>query len=162
MDKALDTNHPLVLRAHPPGVQNRGNLRPPTRLQGAYGILPKCPRSQLVQPTHTSTGRDSQQQKSKTKAAADFKRWLGTLAATDIVLYTEGSQLQPGATGYGYVAYRGLVKLTGGKGMLGAAEVFDAEAEGAQHSLQAMLGLQAVRDTAPTCIHVCLDNTAVI
>ena len=47
--KLLDTNHPLVLRAQaPPRRTNRGNPRPPTRLQGAYGILPKCPRPQLV------------------------------------------------------------------------------------------------------------------
>jgi hypothetical protein len=44
-----------------------------------------------------------------------------------------------------------------------AAEVYDAEVEGARHGLQAVLNLLAAQDTAAaTRVHVCLDNTAVI
>ena len=112
-----------------------------------------------MQPTYQSANKDNQQ-KSKAEAAAEFKCWLRTLPAADIVLYTDGSQLRPNATGYGYVAYQGTNKLVSGKGRLGAAEVYDAEAEGARHGLQAVLDLPAIQSV--TRIHVCLDNTAVI
>ena len=57
------------------------------------------------------------------------------------------------------MAYQGPNKLLSGKAKLAAAEVFDAEAEGARHGLRAILELPQAETAS---IHVCLDNTAVI
>ena len=65
-----------------------------------------------------------------------------------VVLYSDGSKLESGATGAGYVAYQGAIEVTRRAIPLGTgAEVFDAEA------IAALAGVEAVM--APPNGHVC-------
>ncbi|EFY94393.2 reverse transcriptase, RNaseH [Metarhizium robertsii ARSEF 23] len=79
------------------------------------------------------------------------------ISPDELVVYSDGSQLPGGATGYGYAVHQNSVTICEGSGRLGPAEVFDAEAAGALEGLRAAV---KIPDASDNPIVVCLDNLA--
>ena len=91
------------------------------------------------------------------EAAAKRIQDLGPL---DVAVYTDGSRLDAGA-GYGFVVYRGRVKIAEGSGSAGeATDVYDAEVLGATEGLQAATAEDAPGVGHVRRIHIFLDNHA--
>ncbi|KAM4066776.1 endonuclease-reverse transcriptase domain-containing protein [Hirsutella rhossiliensis] len=67
----------------------------------------------------------------KTQAARDFHSWLRVCPEDTLIVYTDGSQSEDGACGYGYSVWLGPSEVTYGSGRVLLAEVYDAEVEGA-------------------------------
>ncbi|KID81346.1 reverse transcriptase [Metarhizium guizhouense ARSEF 977] len=138
--KSLDLAHPLaqrtdltpIVRAVKRSCQVRGGGFK-TRLERTALLLPDCPRPTLVQAGDTAA--TALQTKNKDESAADFLRWLEGIPPDEPVVYSDGSQLPGGATGYGYVV----------------------------HQNSALEGLRAavkIPDASDNTIVVCLDNLA--
>lgn len=163
----LDADHPLVQRMQTP-VRARGRLagtafRPRTRLQVAAQEFPGFDRP-ILPPLHFTPGcrKDPTEGLDKRLAAIAFEKWWANLPASDIVAFTDGSQMQD-LLGYGFAIYRpgggeGELVGSGCASLNPCAVVFDAEALGALRGLQHAIRL-ADRDVR---IWVCLDNTAAI
>ncbi|KAI8648851.1 Endo/exonuclease/phosphatase domain-containing protein [Fusarium sp. Ph1] len=114
---------------------------------------PGCPRPLLLphRPPEPKPERGS-----KSEETELFLRWLATTPPEAAVVFSDGSRTSNGATGYGYVVYRNNAVIAEGKGRLGRAGVFDAEARGALDGL-----VRAVTITPKEApIAVCLDNTS--
>ncbi|EXU94857.1 reverse transcriptase domain protein [Metarhizium robertsii] len=133
--KSLDLAHPLAQRTAPTpivrAVKQSCEVRGggfKTRLERTALFLSDCPR-----PTVEGISPD------------------------ELVVYSDGSQLPGGATGYGYVVHQNSVTVCEGSGRLGPAEVFDAEAVGALEGLGAAV---KISDASDNPIVVCLDNLA--
>ncbi|KAK2005706.1 hypothetical protein LZ32DRAFT_499277, partial [Colletotrichum eremochloae] len=73
------------------------------------------------------------------------------------IIYSDSSKDPDGATGFGFVIYRGRKRVAQGCGRLGLAEVFDSEAEGARAGLR-----RALLTPQSQPIHIFIDNTSVI
>ncbi|KJZ69979.1 hypothetical protein HIM_10624 [Hirsutella minnesotensis 3608] len=165
--KALDEAHPLVKRtSRPQGPAMTTNKlikmkyrKPPrpfrTRLRRTDEMLPSCPRPALLERLFTDEQNAPLQSASKTETAKKSRFWLQALSPRTLAVYSDGSRSEDGHVGYGYVVHRDGSTVLSGKGCLGPAEVFDAEAKGALEGLKAALSLP---DT--DCIFVCLDNLA--
>ena len=97
---------------------------------------------------------------SKEEGARDFKLWLAQLPAKDIIIFSDGSQAEDGAVGWGLAIFTGSALHSTGCGRLGLAEVFDAEISGA------LAGLQTTVQFFPPNIsqkyYVCIDSTSAI
>ena len=160
--KSLDLAHPLAQRTACPkivrGVKKSIQSRPGafrTRLERTAALLPDCRRPRLITTSYSTT--TPLQLKSKEDTAADFLQWLKQDSEGKLIVYSDGSQLPGGATGWGYTIHQNGKTIREGSGRLGPAEVFDAEATGALEGLRAAANLP---DTANTPIVVCLDNIA--
>ncbi|KJZ69665.1 hypothetical protein HIM_10938 [Hirsutella minnesotensis 3608] len=148
--KALDEAHLLVKRTSRPKIpvatankliklEHRKSPQPfRTRLRRTDEMLPSCPRPALLQRGFSEAQNAPLQSASKTETAKEFRSWLQALSPRSLVVYSDGSR-SDGA----------------GKGHLGPAEVFDAEAKGALEGLKAAASLPDA-DRVP----VCLDNIA--
>lgn len=139
--RTLDDRHPLVARL---GKAN-------TRLATTAALAPPYPNKALLPP-----GPPLPPMVGNPLDAAYAIQNLPNMASK---VYSDGSKLQNGQTGYGFVVYQGGYKIASGSGNMGVrAEVFDAELEGAVKGLQSVTaspGLQVC-----PAVYVLLDNTA--
>ena len=126
-----------------------------SRLERTAALLPDCPRPRLIQNNYVTTA--PLEAKSKEDAAVEFLQWLKHHSEGKLIVYSDGSQLLGGATGWGFTINQNGKTLHEGSGRLGPAEVFDAEATGALEGLRAAA---EIFDAAETPIVVCLDNIA--
>ena len=68
---------------------------------------------------------------SKEIAAKEFQEWLSRTSIEDAIIFTDGSQAENKAVGWGFAFFIGNTLHSVGHGRLGPAEVFDAEICGA-------------------------------
>ncbi|XP_044715241.1 RNase H domain-containing protein [Hirsutella rhossiliensis] len=92
---------------------------------------------------------------SPTRQGADFNSWLRVCPEDTLIVYTDGSQSEDGACGYGYSVWLGPSEVTYGSGRVLLAEVYDAEVEGAlegfeRHSRGPQDPGPAVPDSSPS------------
>ncbi|KAM4067395.1 endonuclease/exonuclease/phosphatase [Hirsutella rhossiliensis] len=165
--KALDEAHSLVQRTSRPKapavtVHKLIKLKyqkPPqpfrTRLRRADEMLSSCRRPALLQRGLAEERTAPPQSASKNETAKKFRNWLQALSPRTLVVYSDGSRSAEGQVGYGYAVHRDGSTVLSGKGRLGPAEVFDAEARGALEGLKA-----ALSHPETDRIFVCLDNLA--
>ena len=139
--RTLDDRHPVVVRL------NKTN----TRLAATAALAPPYTNRKLLPPGPPLPPMAGN--------PLDAKRAVAALPNMAINVYSDGSKLPGGQTGYGFAVYQGGHKVASGSGSMGTqAEVFDAELEGA------VKGLQVVT-TSPglgvcSAVYVLLDNTA--
>jgi ribonuclease HI len=91
------------------------------------------------------------------------ERWIQSLPDFTILLYTDGSKLEDGRTGSGWVTYcvgNGVARrISAGHCHLGTrAEVFDAELHAAQEALNTLQHL----DTPVATAYLCVDNQSAL
>jgi ribonuclease HI len=91
------------------------------------------------------------------------ERWIRSLPDFTILLYTDGSKLEDGRTGSGWVTFcvgNGVARrISAGHCHLGTrAEVFDAELHAAQEALTTLQHL----DTAVATAYLCVDNQSAL
>ncbi|KAM4060906.1 reverse transcriptase (RNA-dependent DNA polymerase) [Hirsutella rhossiliensis] len=165
--KALDEAHPLVQRTSRPKapvvtanklIKLKYQKQPQpfrTRLRRADEMLSSCPRPALLQRGFAEEQTAPLQSASKHETAKKFRDWLQALSPRTLVVYSDGSRSEEGHIGYGYAVHRDGSTVLSGKGRLGTAEVFDAEAKGALEGLKAAVSLPETDR-----IFVCLDNLA--
>lgn len=162
--KSLDPSHPLAQRSPLGGavvreIKQAYQIRRAaykTRLERTALLIPNVPRPILLKPRHkpaTLTLR----LKNKEETTAEFLKWLRIVSTETLIVYSDGSQLPDGATGYGYIVQQNNTTICEGSGRLGPAEVFDAEAVGALEGLRAAVNTP---DASDSQIVVCLDNQA--
>jgi len=100
----------------------------------------------------------------KTTSLQELHRnWIGSLPDHTIVIYTDGSKLDSGATRCGWVIYnvgnQQLFRVKEGSCHLGSrAEVYDAELYAVQEATTALLTTTIPHSTA----FICIDNQAAI
>jgi len=91
------------------------------------------------------------------------QKWLHSLPDHTIIVYTDGSKLESGATGCGWVIFnignQQLFRIGEGSCNLGnRCEVYDAELHAVQEAASALFTITAPRST----IFFCIDNQAAI
>jgi ribonuclease HI len=91
------------------------------------------------------------------------RKWICSLPDHTIVIYTDGSKLDTGATGCGWVIFnvgnQQLFRMKQGSCHLGSrAEVFDAELHAVQEAAAALL----TTAIPPSRVVICIDNQASI
>ncbi|KAK2933578.1 Ankyrin repeat [Fusarium oxysporum f. sp. vasinfectum] len=163
--QAVHKDHPLAARAQREMWKKRfhnrrpaGALKPPqTRLQRASMLPETFPRPRQALGKRLTAAVSVTNNRNKKEAAKEFQQWQKDLPDTHLVAFSDGSQDERGAVGWGYAIYRDGRKIAQGKGRLGIAEVFDGEAEGARNALK-----RACQIDAGAQIHICIDNTSVI
>jgi ribonuclease HI len=163
--QAVHKDHPLAARAQREMWKKRfhnrrsaGALKPPqTRLQRASMLPETFPRPRQALGKRLTAAVSVTNNRNKKEAAKEFQQWQKDLPDTHLVAFSDGSQDEKGAVGWGYAIYRDGRKIAQGKGRLGIAEVFDGEAEGARNALK-----RACQIDAGAQIHICIDNTSVI
>ncbi|KJZ69944.1 hypothetical protein HIM_10667 [Hirsutella minnesotensis 3608] len=118
-----------------------------------YTYQTEVPKTAAALPDQTAAYRrnDIELPKTYSIAARKFRDWLQALPPRTLVVYSDGSRSEEGHVGYGYAVHRDGSSVLSGKGRLGPAEVFDAEARGALEGLKAALSLPG-----SDCIFVCL------
>ncbi|KAL5601476.1 uncharacterized protein BROUX77_005725 [Berkeleyomyces rouxiae] len=95
----------------------------------------------------------------KTKEGYDFSPLRKAAATRDILVYSDGSKLDDGRTGWGFVIFQGGHLLGSGRGSLGTNhEVYDAEIAGALFGLR--MALRTPCTYLANNILVILDNQA--
>ncbi|KAF7532988.1 hypothetical protein G7Z17_g13581 [Cylindrodendrum hubeiense] len=134
--QSLDPRHPLTARTVIPTPRPGQKPVYKTRLQRTALLLPPSPRPDLLQRNYSPVQLHIQP---KDIAVPAFLAWVETLAAIDLIVYSEGPDPpeEPRATG--------------------PVEVFDAEVAGA------LAGLRHATSLVPepgAQIYVCLDNTS--
>ncbi|RKL21541.1 hypothetical protein BFJ72_g14827 [Fusarium proliferatum] len=166
--KSLDEAHSLASRTRPPtqptyyDLIKRGHQRQTenvfrTRLRRADELLAPCPRPKLIQRCFRQEEIAPLQTASKEKTTSAFLYWLQSLGPLTLAVYSDGSLSSEGAASNGFTIHQNNVPIFIGRGRLGPAEVFDAEAIGALEGLKAALNL---REVATQNIYICLDNLA--
>ncbi|KAM4066751.1 RNase H domain-containing protein [Hirsutella rhossiliensis] len=139
-------------------LQNLSNTR--------RGIPPRSTRHAVtacVLPIlYTAPMYETRRGPSTLQAARDFHSWLRVCPEDTLIVYTDGSQSEDGACGYGYSVWLGPSEVTYGSGRVLLAEVYDAEVEGALEGLRAALTWSPRTPDQQWPIVVCLDNTAAI
>ncbi|KAK5996418.1 putative RNA-directed DNA polymerase from transposon BS-like protein [Cladobotryum mycophilum] len=105
-----------------------------------------------VSPTHN----EALSRKHKEKATELLNQWVSEVRDY-LIVYSDGSQLQDSATGWGFVILRDSQLLQNGHGRLGLAEVYDGEIRGALEGLRAAAQIQNGEK-----ITVCIDSTAAL
>lgn len=162
----VDDLHLLASRVLPPkilrgkGAGGRQCIK--TKVQATAALLPDTRRPLIIPPRFTNrTNLDPTQGATKEEAAEAFREWLNTLSDRDIVIYSDGSQLELGKVGYGFAIYtRSHCEETGWGRLHPISEVFDAEAVGAWMGLQTAIAGRL--DVNKGQVWVCLDSTNVI
>ncbi|KAL5596400.1 uncharacterized protein BROUX77_007084 [Berkeleyomyces rouxiae] len=142
---SLDSAHPLVTRA---------DASPETRLGRTLSLIEhKPPRPKLMPSPKTA------QPTKKTKEGYDFSPIRKAAATRDILVYSDGSKLDDGRTGWGFVIFQAGHLLGSGRGSLGTNhEVYDAEIAGALFGLR--MALRTPCTYLADKILVILDNQA--
>ncbi|KAM4065781.1 RNase H domain-containing protein [Hirsutella rhossiliensis] len=171
--RSLDERHPLTPRMSilpTPGreLMKRHGMRAPraaqkqhaSRLLRLHQMTAHAPRPRLLPPAPPQP--DPTGGVDKTQAARDFHSWLRVCPEDTLIVYTDGSQSEDGACGYGYSVWLGPSEVTYGSGRVLLAEVYDAEVEGALEGLRAALTWSPRTPDQQWPIVVCLDNTAAI
>ena len=93
--------------------------------------------------------------------AAAFSEWKRAQNPRDFLIFSDGSKLDDGRAGAGWVLYRGEHRISSGHAPCGQyAEVFDAEASALVLDLQAATSHLAAG--AANNLWACLDNAAVV
>ncbi len=98
----------------------------------------ECPRPQLLL-RDWPVGPPDPPVPDKKTATSQHLRWLTSLTDSDLVLYSDGSQLTLEGqirTGWGFVAWRAGRVIHRHSGALAKAEVFDVEAQAAREAVQ--------------------------
>ncbi|EED15789.1 conserved hypothetical protein [Talaromyces stipitatus ATCC 10500] len=98
--------------------------------------------------------------RTKEQAADNFQIFLQSIPENDIIIYSDGSKLDSGQTGGGFVGFQANSQILRHSFPLGPnKEVFDAEAEAARAGLEAA----AAHPTAQRAsnLWICLDNLEV-
>ena len=128
---------------------------PPARIENSnpLALLPWHPPKNPWPPPATGHDRHAQ--------AAAFSEWKLAQNPQDFWVFSDGSKLDDGRAGAGWVLYRGEHRIASGHTPCGQyAEVFDAEAS------SLALGLQAATTHLAACaannLWACLDNAAVV
>ena len=166
--KKLDGRHPLVRRVdrgtQRPGAKKEtrllrlSKLAGPTEAHDPLALPPWVPRADR------KDGRIGYVEGLPPKEAARrFRRWAARLPPRDIVVYSDGSQVQAPtrAAGAGWAICQGPGHPVTEKGRLPLprAEVYDAEAVAALRGLAAVC--RSVRAGFADNVYVCLDNLEV-
>ncbi|KAK5994259.1 putative RNA-directed DNA polymerase from transposon BS-like protein [Cladobotryum mycophilum] len=126
----------------------------PSRLERTAALIDaKCPRPRLLL---KDTKAITDPFPSKEKATELLNQWASE-ARDYLIVYSDGSQLQDSATGWGFVILRDGQLLQSGHGRLGLAEVYDGEIRGALEGLRAAAQIQNGEK-----ITVCIDSTAAL
>ena len=126
--------------------------------------FPEITRPVLAAPQYTpGCLEDPTRDFDKNTAHKAFQEWLNQVSERDIVIYSDGFEIEENGiryVGFGYAIYQGTQAIHTGKGSISSvAHVFDAEAIGALKGLQRAafchtLGTQR--------IWLCIDSTSVI
>ena len=119
----VDDKHPLVRRITPPLItRGRGTgsrQRPKTKVQRLGALLPPVLRPSLT-PPHFSPGcrQDPTGGVDKETASRSLLAWWQALPASDIIVFSDGSEQHDGGrrVGYGYAIYRGRTQVATGSG----------------------------------------------
>ncbi|KAM4058240.1 reverse transcriptase (RNA-dependent DNA polymerase) [Hirsutella rhossiliensis] len=126
-------------------------------LRRADEMLSSCPRPALLQRGFAEEQTAPLQSASKHETAKKFRDWLQALSPRTLVVYSDGSRSEEGHIGYGYAVHRDGSTVLSGKGRLGTAEVFDAEAKGNEEAdalAKAGASLPEPADGEPTLAHL--------
>lgn len=147
--RRLDPYHPLRCRAHKPTQHNIG-----TRFSRT---LFELPISEKVDPLRIPPWEMQTAEKSllwnngsnfnpRASISENFSTFLGTINQSDILVYSDGSKLTNGNTGWGYVIFQIGRRVCSGSGPLGnTIEVQDAEVHATLHGIRAALSLPSAR-----------------
>jgi ribonuclease HI len=159
--RIVDPQHPLAKRAESVCIDQRHR----TRVQRLGQLIPAAPRPQLAPPYFSPGSRENPTTgKTKEEAAKAFKLWWATLPATDITVFSDGSEKTVDGehkVGYGFAVYQGTQQIGTGYGALNPlSHVFGAEAVGAWRALQYTLRLPL--QFSSQRIWMCIDSTSVI
>lgn len=156
----LDDRHPVRRRLCKP--------QPTTPRLRLHNLRPSClegletVNSLLFPPWQPGTLRNRARIcPNRQTAPQDFQAWVANWAPLSMLLYTDGSQQQSGASGAGWFGTWGseAIEVTQGHIHLPGHEVFDAEAAGALAGLHATFScFQAAYSSN---LHVLLDNQEV-
>lgn len=167
--QTTDNNHPLTHRIPSQRIgrgRGAGGLQQPkSKVQRIGLVLPPAPRPALTPPHYSKDCRtDPTRGQEKKKAAAAFNKWWEQLPATDLTIFSDGSeQLVDGEkrVTYGYAIYQHERKVASGRGSLNPqSHVFDAEAVGAWRGLRHAIRLFPSLPHSRTWL--CIDSTSVI
>ena len=162
--RRLDPRHPLLTRS----ARVRERRQPTSRF--ARQVL-KMPAAEQTNPLSVIpwkiADRASASQRigapngaSKEHCAKVFRDFLRDIPPYDIIVYSDGSKLEEGGTGAGFVAYQfGLQILRQAIPLGNTQEVYDAEARAALAGLEGVLQLDSTRFA--TNLWICLDNIEV-
>lgn len=163
--RRLDPYHPLRKRAE----QIARNGRPISRFARCVLALPNSEQINPLQyaPWYSHETREVAQARigapmgrTKEQAAADFLDFQRTIPGSDIIVFSDGSKLENGHAGGGYVGFQAHHQFLRFSLSLGPGkEVFDAEAEAALAGAQAAIALSTARFA--TNLWICLDNLEV-
>ncbi|KAM4066733.1 reverse transcriptase (RNA-dependent DNA polymerase) [Hirsutella rhossiliensis] len=169
MSKALYTSLRAILpvwRTTPTNVLHREAGIPPVPLllEGRRTALLRALKLS-TKLTRSSSARRDQKLPSADCASAEcietrdekFRDWLQALSPRTLVVYSDGSRSEEGHIGYGYAVHRDGSTVLSGKGRLGTAEVFDAEAKGNEEAdalAKAGASLPEPADGEPTLAHL--------
>jgi ribonuclease HI len=167
----LDKPHRLVGRfeALPHVVRDLQRFRRPTRLRRAWGVLPTGERPEL-RVKGEPPFRPGRLGRKKVEALR-FYNWLKGRTEDWLAMYTDGSLLETGAAGWGYVVMEYEVDpfdggsapphrvVATGYGRLDRVDVFDAEAVAALRGLETCL---RPRTDPAVPVVVMLDNSPVV
>ena len=159
----LDVRHPLRVRA----AEIKHLSRPTSRLARQILALPDAEQTDAIAnpPWHPIEDRADSlarvgAQSGRRAAKSFFTDFLAKVPGSDIMVYSDGSKLQDGATGGGFVIYQAnTVALQRSFSLGKEAEVFDAEAKAALAGLEAALGMETSRLASD--LWICLDNLEV-
>ncbi|EED14696.1 conserved hypothetical protein [Talaromyces stipitatus ATCC 10500] len=134
-------------------------------LTGARAILPVFRTIQLPV-LHRESGEAALRRvgapsgRTREEAADNFQILLQSIPNNDIIIYSDGSKLENGQTGGGYVGFQAGSQFLRGSIPLGHnKEVFDAEAEAALAGLKAAM-THSTAQCSPN-LWICLDNLEV-
>ena len=153
----LDDRHPVRRRLY--------KSRPTAPSLRMHSFRPECLKNLeqidpvLFPPWTPETQRDRPRIcKSRESSLSDFQAWAAAQAPLSLLLYTDGSKLQSGATGAGWYCTWSTtdVVATQGHFHLNGHEVFDAEAAGALAGLKAVL--TCYHAAYSSNLHILLDN----
>ena len=161
----LDPYHPLRRRAR--AIARIGH--PTSRFARRVLALPNMEKINplLHPPWSTKEPREAALKRvgapsglTREEAADNFRRFLQSIPNNDIIIYSDGSKLENGQTGGGYVGFQAGSQFLRGSIALGHnKEVFDAEAEAALAGLKAAM-THSTAQHAPS-LWICLDNLEV-
>lgn len=160
--QTVNGTHPLATRAATQVIQRGKAAGQPytlhTNIQQSARILPSIRRPVLYAPRYEpGSRRHPTGNRTKEKAAEEFKAWFERQGPFDITVFTDGSKSKEGL-GYGYAIYEGQEVVGTGQGKMSPdGVVFDAEGLGALRGLQ-----KATEMYSNLPITLCVDNTATI
>jgi ribonuclease HI len=163
--RRLDTYHPLRERAT--AIIQRGH--PTSRFARRVLALPCTEQTNplLYPPWTTQEPREEALARigaptdlTKEQAANNFQTFLQSIPESDTIVYSDGSKLENGQAGGGFVGFQADSQLLRSSFPLGPnKEVFDAEAEAALAGLQATMAHPAAQYASN--LWICLDNLEV-